>query len=72
MIERAVKLWSNPGDLVLDPFAGVGSTGYEALRYGRRFVGVELKESYYRQAIKNLKRAEEEAATGTLFAEAGV
>jgi hypothetical protein len=70
VIERAVKLWSNPGDLVLDPFAGIGSVGYEALRLGRCFTGIELKESYYRAAIANLRRAEEAAATGTLFTEA--
>ncbi len=57
VIERAVKLWSNPGDLVLDPFAGICSTGYRALQLNRRFVGVELKESYFRSGIKNLGRA---------------
>lgn len=67
VITRAVKLWSNPGDLVLDPFAGVGSTGYEALKHYRRFVGMELKESYWRQAVFNLKRAEAEVSTGTLL-----
>lgn len=54
VIERAVVLWSNPDDLVLSPFAGIGSEGVVALRLGRRFVGVELKESYYRQAASNL------------------
>jgi DNA modification methylase len=54
-IRRMVKLWSNPGDLVLDPFAGIGSTGYVALQEERRFVGFELKESYYKQAVNNLK-----------------
>jgi len=68
VIERAIKLWSNPDDLVLDPFAGVGSVGYEALKHRRRFVGIELKESYYDQAVKNLERAEAEANTGTLLA----
>ncbi len=56
-IERCVRLWSNPGDLVLSPFAGIGSEGYQALKLGRKFVGIELKESYYRVAIKNLKSA---------------
>lgn len=55
-IERCIRLWSNPGDLVLDPFAGIGSTGYEAVRLGRRFVGCELKPSYYRAALRNLRR----------------
>lgn len=57
VIERAVTLWTNPGDLVYSPFAGIGSEGYGALRLGRRFVGSELKESYFRQACGNLKMA---------------
>jgi hypothetical protein len=55
VIRRAVTLWSNPGDLVLSPFAGIGSEGYISLQLKRRFVGVELKESYYRQACRNLE-----------------
>lgn len=58
VIERAVKLWSNPGELVLSPFAGVGSEGVGALRHGRRFVGAELKRSYFAQAARNLEAAE--------------
>lgn len=58
VIERCIKLWSNPGDLVLDPFGGVGSTGYEALKLNRRFVGFELKQSYFKQAAKNLRAVE--------------
>jgi DNA modification methylase len=58
-IERCVRLWSNPDDLVVSPFAGIGSEGYEALRHGRRFLGVELKEEYWSAAVKNLRRAEE-------------
>lgn len=58
VIERAVKLWSNPGDLVLSPFAGIGSEGYVALKHGRRFTGVELKESYFNTACRNLATAE--------------
>lgn len=57
VIRRAVRLWSNPGDVVLSPFAGIGSEGYVSLEEGRRFFGVELKESYYRQAVKNLRAA---------------
>jgi DNA modification methylase len=53
-----VKLWSAPGELVLSPFAGVGSEGFEALRHGRRFVGVELKRSYFEMAARNLRMAE--------------
>jgi len=51
---RVIGLWSNPGDVVLSPFMGIGSEGYAALREGRRFVGVELKESYWRQATQSL------------------
>lgn len=58
VIERIIKLWSNPGDLIYSPFAGIGSEGYQALRFGRRFVGGELKESYFLQAIKNLRQAQ--------------
>jgi DNA modification methylase len=59
VIERLIFLWSARGDLVFDPFTGVGSTGHEALRMGRRFIGTELKESYFKQAVKNLRTAEE-------------
>ena len=58
VIERAIFLWTNPNDIVLSPFAGIGSEGYQALRMGRRFVGAELKESYYAQALRNLQEAE--------------
>jgi DNA modification methylase len=57
VIERAVTMWSNPGDLVYSPFAGIGSEGYGALKLGRRFVGSELKRSYFEQACANLKNA---------------
>lgn len=60
VIERCIELWSNPGDVVLDPFNGIGSTGYQALKMGRKYVGVELKESYYNLSVKNLQQAEEE------------
>jgi superfamily II DNA or RNA helicase len=58
VIRRAVNLWSNPGDVVLSPFAGIGSEGYVAVSEGRRFVGFELKESYFRQACRNIESAE--------------
>lgn len=58
LIERAVKLWSNPGETILSPFAGIGSEGYGALKNGREFVGIELKPSYYQVAIRNLRQAE--------------
>lgn len=60
VIERALVMWSNPGDVVLSPFMGIGSEGYCALRAGRRFVGVELKESYWRHAVGNLNSIEAE------------
>lgn len=58
VIERAVKLWSNPGDLILSPFAGIGSEGVVAIRNRRRFVGCELKPSYFETACRNLTAAE--------------
>jgi hypothetical protein len=57
LIERCIHLWSNPGDLVLSPFAGIGSEGYVALKRGRRFVGVELKPEYFKWAQRNLANA---------------
>jgi len=54
VIRRCIRLWTNPGDVVLSPFAGIGSEGYVALEQGRRFIGVELKRSYYEQAAANL------------------
>lgn len=57
VIERAVHLWSNPGDIVFTPFAGIGSEVVGAIRHGRRGIGIELKESYYRQAVKNCEAA---------------
>jgi hypothetical protein len=67
VIRRAISLWTNPGDLVLDPFGGIGSTGYVALEAGRRFVGAELKRSYYETAVRNLRAAEGLARRQTLF-----
>lgn len=60
VIERCVELWSNPNDVVLDPFDGIGSTGYQAVKMGRRHIGVELKGSYYQIAAENLRNAETE------------
>ena len=59
VIERGIELWSNPGDIVLDPFNGIGSTGYQALLMGRKYIGIELKESYYLQSVKNLEVADD-------------
>lgn len=70
VIDRALVLWSNPGETVLTPFMGVGSEVYGAVRAGRRVVGVELKPSYYRQAVANLRAANTEDSE-SLFALAG-
>ncbi len=59
VIHRCLQLWSNPNDVVLSPFMGIGSEGYESIKLGRRFVGIELKPSYYRVAVKNLHAAAE-------------
>ncbi|MDQ3274641.1 MAG: site-specific DNA-methyltransferase [Actinomycetota bacterium] len=66
-IERCVRLWSNPGETVLSPFAGIGSELHTAVRLGRRAVGVELKPSYWRTACENLQRLEAEMALPTLL-----
>ncbi len=57
LIERCVRLWSNDGETVLSPFAGIGSEGYVALKHARRFVGIELKPSYWKTACENLNVA---------------
>lgn len=64
VIRRGIELWTNPDDVILSPFAGIGSEGYVALELGRRFVGIELKESYYGQMILNLDGATKQ---GSLF-----
>ena len=58
VVRRGIELWTNPGEIVLSPFAGIGSEGYAALQMGRRFIGIELKQSYYNQAAINLARAQ--------------
>ena len=55
-IRRCLHLWSNEGETVLSPFGGIGSEGYESLRLNRNYIGIELKESYYNQMQRNLKR----------------
>lgn len=67
VIRRCLKMWTNPGDTVLSPFAGIGSEGYVSIEEGRRFVGVELKGSYYRQAARNLAAASEGGPQAELF-----
>lgn len=65
VIRRGIELWTNPGDVVLSPFMGIGSEGFVALEMGRKFVGVELKTSYFHQAARNLEAA---LAQSSLFA----
>ncbi len=67
VIDRAIELWTKPGDAVFSPFAGIGSEGYCAVKAGRRFVGIELKEGYFNEAVRNLREAEELNSTADLF-----
>ncbi len=67
VIRRGIDLWTNPGDVVLSPFTGIGSEGFVAVEMGRKFVGAELKQSYFEQAARNLAAAEQEQ-TQDLFA----
>lgn len=62
VVERLVRLWSNPGDTVLSPFMGIGTEGFESLRNGRKFVGIELKQSYFEQACRNLAAARKQTS----------
>lgn len=68
VIRRGIQLWSNPGDVVLSPFMGIGSEGHVALEMGRAFIGFELKPSYYDCAVKNLIESEKSSTQETLFA----
>ena len=67
LTDRVLRLYSNRGEVVYSPFMGIGSEGWASLRAGRKFIGTELKESYFRQAAKNLREMEERQAGGTLF-----
>lgn len=67
LIKRCIRLWSNPGELVLSPCGGIGSEPYAAVRLGRRAVSCELKPSYWRTAVDNLRQLEEELSRPTLF-----
>ena len=69
VIRRAIDLWTAKDDVVFSPFMGIGSEGYVALQKGRKFIGSELKESYFNAAVKNLTLAEEEQCP--LFASVG-
>ena len=70
VIERCIDLWSNPGDVVLTPFLGIGSEVYSAVKMGRRGIGIELKPSYFQQAVKNIASLENEKVVN-LFSAAG-
>lgn len=70
-IERCVRLWSNPDELVLSPFAGIGSEGHVAIMQGRKFVGCELKASYWSSAVDNMRKAEYQKSLPTLFDDLG-
>ena len=67
VIERALMLWSNERDVVLSPFMGIGSEGYVSIKENRKFIGIELKESYFNVAVNNLKLAEQEKGNELLF-----
>jgi DNA modification methylase len=62
-----MELWTNPGDIAFSPFMGIGSEGYVAVGMGRRFVGVELKGSYFQVSTKNLQAAANKIEQETLF-----
>lgn len=70
VIRRGIRIWTNPGDTVLSPFMGIGSEGYVALQMGRKFIGVELKQSYFNLAIQNLATAK--AELDPLFVASGI
>jgi DNA modification methylase len=72
LLSDLIRLKSNKGELVLDPFNGIGSTGHEAIRLGREYVGIELKPEYYRQAVTHLKNVEYIAEQPDLFSFAGI
>lgn len=69
LIERCIRLWSNRGDTVLTPFLGIGSEVYSAVKLGRRGIGCELKPSYWKTAVDNLRRLDDEMALPSLFDE---
>lgn len=71
-IERCITLWSNPGETVLSPFAGIGSEIYQAIRMGRRAIGCELKRTYFTQAVHNAQAATQKQAHVDLFALSGI
>ena len=67
VIERCVRMYSNPGDVVFTPFMGIGSEVYQAVKMGRKAIGIELKDAYFEQAVKNLQALENDQRQMTLF-----
>ncbi len=67
VIERCIVLWSNPSEIILTPFMGIGSEVYSAVELGRRAIGIELKETYFNQAVKNMKTVGQKIETGKLL-----
>ena len=67
VIERIVNLYSNPDDAVFTPFMGIGSEVYQSVKMGRKAIGIELKDAYFEQAVKNMQSLEQEKAQMTLF-----
>lgn len=67
VIERIVNLYSNPNDIVFTPFMGIGSEVYQSVKMGRRAMGIELKDAYFEQAVKNMQSLEQEEAQVSLF-----
>ena len=67
VIHRALQLWSLPGDTVLSPFGGIASEGHESIKIGRKYIGIELKESYFEQGVRNLKAIEKDLSEQELF-----
>jgi len=72
LIDRAVRLWTNPGELVFSPFGGIGSEGYQSLLRRRRFHGIELKPEYWAVACRNLRDAESRMSEPSLFTDAAL
>ena len=66
-IQRCIRLWTNPGETVLDPFNGIGSTGDQAIRLERKYIGIELKPEYWQVSVRNLKAAESDMSAVDLF-----
>ena len=71
-IERCIALWSNPGETILSPFAGIGSEIYQAIKMGRKGIGIELKPMYFNVMTRNVREAQRQSHQVDLFAMAGI